>query len=342
MGEEAVRDLRDKVAVVTGAASGIGRALALALADEGAALALSDVDEAGLAATVKAAAARGTRVTQARLDVANRDAVHAYAEEVATEYGCANLVVNNAGVAMTGSIEELAYVDLEWLMGINFWGVVHGSKAFLPQLIASGEGHLVNLSSAFGLIGVPSMGAYNAAKFAVRGFSECLRQELEIARHPVSVTCVHPGAIKTQIARNARRPQQADRPERSDPGEQFERVARTRSEQAAAAILKGVKRNARRVLIGPDARLIDRIQRIAPAGYQRLPRFSHDRRVPHDAAAKARRSGSCRARRFAPLFELGGAHSGARGKASSGEIGSRGDRSLVSGGRADGRARGSA
>jgi NAD(P)-dependent dehydrogenase (short-subunit alcohol dehydrogenase family) len=265
-----MRELRGKVAVVTGAASGIGRALALALAHEGATLALSDIDATGLAETQRLLPAGATASTD-RVDVADRAAMHAWADRVVATHGAAHLVINNAGVAVAATIRELRYEDLDWLMGINFWGVVHGTKAFLPHLERAGEGHIVNISSVFGLIGVPGQGAYNAAKFAVRGFTECLRQELELTNSPVSATCVHPGGIRTNIARNSRLgPESAQQTSREDLTKRFEQVARTTPEQAARAILAGVRRNARRVLIGADAFVIDRLQRSLPTAYQRV------------------------------------------------------------------------
>jgi NAD(P)-dependent dehydrogenase (short-subunit alcohol dehydrogenase family) len=266
-----VRHLEGRVAAVTGAASGIGRALAVALAREGMALALCDVDEAGLAETAKlAVAARsGARVATARVDVADRTAVHDWADHVAAEHGAVHLIVNNAGVALGATIEQMTYDDLEWLFGINFWGVVHGTKAFLPHLLAAEEGHVVNVSSVFGLIAVPSQGAYNAAKFAVRGFTECLRQELEVAGRRVSATCVHPGGIRTNIARNARN-RQRDVVGDDELARRFDEIARTPPEWAALRIVRGVQRNARRVLIGADARALDTLQRLTGSGYQVL------------------------------------------------------------------------
>src|SRR5262249_44622071 len=153
----------------------------------------SDIDEVAVADTAERCEKLGTRARGYRLDVADRAAVTAHADEVVDEFGRVNLVVNNAGVAMMATVEELSYEDLEWIVGVNFWGVVHGTKAFLPHLIVSGRGHLVNVSSVFGLVGVPTQSAYNATKFAVRGFTEALRQEMLVARHPVGVSCVHPG-----------------------------------------------------------------------------------------------------------------------------------------------------
>ncbi len=266
-----MRSFENRVAVVTGAASGIGRALALDLAGRGAHLAISDIDETGLEETRAKAEASGTRVTAERLDVADRDAFQAHAEQVMRDHGKVNLVINNAGVAVGATISELSHEDLRWLMGINYWGVVHGTQLFLPHLKASGDGHVVNISSVFGMIAVPGQAAYHSAKFAVRGFTECLRQELEIEASGVSATSVHPGGIRTNIARNARLsgelPGNASRDELN---EQFERAARTTPERAAEIILRGVEKNKRRVLIGPEAYVIDWVQRLFPTGYQRL------------------------------------------------------------------------
>jgi len=266
-----MKELRNRVAAVTGAASGIGRALAIELAREGCHLALSDVDEDGLRETAGQAAEAGAKVRTDRVDVADRAAVHAWADAVAEDYGRVNLIVNNAGVALAATVETMAYEDFEWLMGINFWGVVYGTKAFLPHLKAAGEGHVVNVSSVFGIIGVPTQSAYNAAKFAVRGFTEALREELEIEGSKVSATSVHPGGIRTNIVANSRLGEVDGRmPTRDEAMEQFERLARTSPEDAAKRIVKGVKRNERRVLIGMDAQLIDGLQRLLPTAYQRL------------------------------------------------------------------------
>jgi butyryl-CoA dehydrogenase len=262
-----MKDFRDRVVAVTGAASGIGRALAVELAGRGAHLALSDVDDAGLADTVGRCEGRGVKVTSQHLDVADRGAVHRWADQVVDDHARVNMIVNNAGVALSSTIEAMSYDDLEWLMGVNFWGVVHGTKAFLPHLRAAGEGHVVNVSSVFGLLAIPSQSAYNAAKFGVRGFTDALRIELEIERSPVSATTVHPGGIRTNIVRNARLD-----PESSPIGgdadqaaREFDRVARTTPEAAARQILRAVERNRRRALIGPDAVAFDLVSRL-PAG----------------------------------------------------------------------------
>jgi short-subunit dehydrogenase len=200
------------------------------------------------------------------LNVANRQAVLDHADEVAQDFGGVNLVVNNAGVALADNVEDMTWEDLDWVMNIDFWGVVHGTKAFLPHLIDSGDGHIVNVSSVFGFIGVPTQSAYNAAKFAVRGFTEALRQEMIAARHPVKVSCVHPGGIKTNIARDARGLGSADK-EKS--AASFEKLARTTPEQAAKVIARGVERNKPRILIGADAYVLDAIPRLFGARYQR-------------------------------------------------------------------------
>jgi short-subunit dehydrogenase len=264
-------EYRNKVAVVTGAGSGIGRALALDLANRGAQLAISDINPDTLADTVSQCERAGAKVHAGILDVANRQAFLSYAEEVVTALGNVNLVVNNAGVALMATVEEMSWEDLDWLMGINFWGVIHGTKAFLPSLIASGDGHLVNISSVFGLVGIPTQSAYNAAKFAVRGFTEALRQEMLIAGHPVAVSCVHPGGIKTNIARNARASEvrEKDRDREKDAAD-FARAARTTPEKAAKIILRGVDKKKARILVGPDAYLFDAVARSTGAGYQRV------------------------------------------------------------------------
>lgn len=267
-----MRSFQGKVAAVTGAGSGIGRAVALALRDEGCSLALSDINEAALAETAKLAGDR-VRVTTQRVDVSKRDEVFAWADSAEREHGRLNLIVNNAGVALAATAEEAPIEDFEWLMGINFWGVVHGTQAFLPRLRASGEGHVVNISSCFGFVGIPGQSAYNASKFAVRGFTEALRQELEIAGDPIGATCVHPGGIKTNILKAARIDDSLKRLGVADPkGERgsFEEMFRTSADDAARAILAGVRRDARRVLIGNDARVLDAVQRLLPTGYQAL------------------------------------------------------------------------
>jgi NAD(P)-dependent dehydrogenase (short-subunit alcohol dehydrogenase family) len=261
-------DIRGKVAVVTGAGSGIGREVAYQLARRGASLALSDVDPAGLAATAKQARVIGAKVHEQLLDVTDREAVFAYADAVVAEFGTVNIVVNNAGIAFSGDVTEMTIEQIERVIDVDFWGVVYGTKAFLPHLINSGDGHLVNISSLFGLLSMPSQSAYNAAKFAVRGFTESLRQELLIAGHPVEVTCVHPGGIKTAIARNAGAVEGRDAAQLA---EFFDKkLARTSAESAAKTIVRAVIGNRARAVVGLDAKALDLLVRLIGPHYQRL------------------------------------------------------------------------
>jgi len=257
-----------KVAVITGAGSGIGRALAIELARSGAKLAISDVDTEGLTETEQRLRALGAPVKADRLDVAEREAFLAYADDVKEHFGKVNQIYNNAGIAFSGDVEVSQFKDIEKVMDVDFWGVVNGTKAFLPHLIASGDGHVVNISSVFGLFSVPGQAAYNSAKFAVRGFTEALRQEMTLAGHPVKVTTVHPGGIKTAIARNATAAEGLDIAEMAQLFD--EKFARTSPEKAAQIILEAVRKNRARVLVGADAKVLDLIVRITGSGYQRL------------------------------------------------------------------------
>ncbi len=261
-----------RVAAVTGAASGIGAALAEELARRGAQVAICDVDSEGLAATRRRCEELGAEVSVATVDVADRALVFAWAERVVADHGAVHLVINNAGVALGSTVAAMSPDDLAWLMGVNFWGVVHGTQAFLPHLHDAGEGHVVNVSSVFGLHAIPSQSAYNASKFAVRGFTDALRMELELDRSPVSATTVHPGGIATNIARNARMdPSVAGVGADAERGrDEFERLLRTPPDTAARQILRAVERNRRRALVGPDAVAFDLLSRL-PAGLsQRL------------------------------------------------------------------------
>ena len=224
-----------KVAVVTGAGSGIGAALALALGRSGASVAICDVDTEGLARTEEQLKALGVQVKSDRLNVTERAAFEVYAEDVVKHFGKVNQIYNNAGIAHTGDVEVTDFKDLERVFDVDYWGVVNGSKIFLPHLIASGDGHIINISSVFGLLGMPGQAAYCAAKFAVRGFTEALAQELTLAGHPVKVTCVHPGGIKTAIARNMTAAEGLDPKELAH---EFDtQMARTTPEEAARVIL---------------------------------------------------------------------------------------------------------
>ena len=268
-----MKNFKDKVAVITGAGSGIGRALAMELAASGAKLALSDINEAGLKKTASDLGLAEDRLMTRTLDVADRQAFYDFADDVVNHFGYANMIFNNAGVALGATVEDVKYDDFEWLMNINFWGVVYGTKAFLPYLKQAGEGHIINISSIFGLVGIPTQSAYNAAKFAVRGFTESLRIELEMEGSPVSCTSVHPGGIKTNIAKAARFDSSVERITGGDKDksiQDFEKLFRTTPEEAASTILKGVRGNKRRVLIGSDAVAVDTMQRLLPTSYQKL------------------------------------------------------------------------
>lgn len=257
-----------KVVVVTGAGSGIGQALAIELGRSGAKVAISDVNTEGLAATEAALKAIGAPVKSDRLDVTEREAFLLYADEVAAHFGKVNQIYNNAGIAFVGDVEVSSFKDIERVMDVDFWGVVNGTKAFLPHLIASGDGHVVNVSSLFGIFSVPGQAAYNAAKFAVRGFTEALRQEMDVNGHPVEVTTVHPGGIKTAIMRNSTAAEGVDTKTLT---EFFDKkLTRTTPERAAKIILEAVRKKNARVLVGADAKVLDVIVRITGSGYQKL------------------------------------------------------------------------
>jgi short-subunit dehydrogenase len=269
-----MKNFKNKVAAITGAASGMGRTLAVELARRGCHLSLSDVNEAGLSETAQMARQHGVKVTTTRLDVANRDAVFAWADQTATDHGQVNLIFNNAGVSLTVNLDVVKQSDFDWIMGINFWGVVYGTQAFLPHLKKSGEGHVINTSSLFGLMAVPTQGTYNATKFAVRGYTEALRMELELADAPVSATCVHPGGIATNIAKAGKFDDSMERVAGVSIDKQRKMadkmISTTTAESAALQILKAVENNERRVLVGPDARILDKLVRLMGSAYQVL------------------------------------------------------------------------
>src|SRR5713101_8406422 len=253
------------VAAVTGAGSGIGRALAQQLAAAGSALALADVDEAGLLQTAQSLGKTSAAVTTHFVDVADEESVSTFAEDAEARHGRVTLLINNAGVSLHGDFEEISLEDFRWLMNVNFWGVVYGTNYFLPILKRERRAHIVNLSSVFGLIAPAGQAPYAASKFAVRGFTEALRHELEGSN--VGVSCVHPGGIKTPIARRSRIGAGASASKREENIERFERLARTPPEKAAERILRGVERGEPRILIGSDAYQIDILQRLRPASY---------------------------------------------------------------------------
>lgn len=268
-----MKSYADKVAAITGAGSGIGRQLAIQLAQQGCHLSLSDVDESGLAETVAMLGNTVVKVEADTVDVANREQVYRWAEKVIVDHGRVNLIFNNAGVSLTSTVEGLTYEELEWILGINLWGVIHGTKAFLPHIKTSGEGHIVNVSSIFGICAQPTQSAYNISKFAVRGFTESLRQELELEGGSISATSIHPGGIKTNIARSGRVNASVNLGQDATREQEIlatEKMLRTSAEEAAKTILKGVQRNARRVVIGGDAKFMDVVVRLFPGLYQKL------------------------------------------------------------------------
>ncbi|MBF6131828.1 SDR family NAD(P)-dependent oxidoreductase [Nocardia otitidiscaviarum] len=269
---------QDKVCVITGAGSGIGRALAEALARRGAKLALSDIDTEGLAETVRRCEKFGVQIKSDRLNVAEREAVLLYADQVKEHFGKVNQIYNNAGIAHHGDVIATQFKDIERIMDVDFWGVVNGTKAFLPYLIESGAGHVVNVSSLFGLIAVPGQSAYNAAKFAVRGFTEALRQEMLMSGDPVKVTCVHPGGIKTAVARNATVAEGLDQ---KNLAALFDsKLAMHTPEMAAETILNGVGKGHGRVLIGWEAKVLDLFVRTTASYYQRIAAVVQKRALP--------------------------------------------------------------
>jgi NAD(P)-dependent dehydrogenase (short-subunit alcohol dehydrogenase family) len=272
-----------KACAITGAGSGIGRALAVELARRGARLSICDVDEAGLAETERLIGATDTH--RARVDVSDREAVHAYAEAAAAHFGgVVHQIYNNAGIAFSRSVEESEYSDYERVLGVNLWGVIHGTKAFLPLLIASGDGHVVNVSSLNGFMAQSESSHYCTSKFAVRGFSESLRADLIAAGHRVGVTVVHPGGIKTNIANNALAsarelglPVTAASEKRRKVYN--EKLLKMDPAQAARIVVDAVERDRPRVLVGRDAKVVDALVRLAPSHYHRfVARF--DRRMP--------------------------------------------------------------
>jgi short-subunit dehydrogenase len=260
----------DKIAVITGAGSGIGRELAKQLNDQGCKLLISDISEQGLAETVQSLSRRDVLVESHILDVADKNAFQAWAKSISDEHGQVDIVINNAGVATAAPVEESEYEDIEWLMSINFWGVVYGTREFLPLLRKSRQGHLVNISSIFGVVGIPTQSAYNASKFAVRGYTEALRHEM--AGSNIHVCCVHPGGIKTNIVRNARLTDTDTETDttRDEAVADFDKMANTTAESAAAQIIKAIEKRKKRLLIGMDAKYISILSRLFPVNYARF------------------------------------------------------------------------
>ena len=273
-----MKSLNGKVVVITGAGSGMGREMALIAARSGARLAISDWNPDGLNQTVILAKDAGaTEIRSDVVDVSDRVAMATWAAAVVEQFGTVNVMVNNAGVTLTGDFETMSYEDFDWIVGVNFFGVINGTKEFLPHLIASGDGHLINISSLFGLISIPGQSAYNATKFAVRGFTEALREEMLVAGHPVTVTSVHPGGIKTGIARNGRKNAGLDA-EMVDA--LFEKIATMGADKAAAIILKGGMKGRARVLVGLDAHALHNFAKFSGSRYQDIIALVTKRSMP--------------------------------------------------------------
>ncbi|MCW2753264.1 MAG: hypothetical protein JWQ32_675 [Marmoricola sp.] len=273
-----MKTLQDKVVVITGAGGGMGREMALKAARDGALLAISDWNAEALAETVDLVKGLGAEVRSDVIDVSDRAAMGTWATAVAEQFGRVNVVVNNAGVTVTGDFEEMSYEDFDWIVGVNFLGVVNGTKEFLPHLIASGDGALVNISSLFGLISMPGQTAYNATKYAVRGFTEALREEMLINKHPVSVTCVHPGGIKTGISRNGRKTASQDGAKLDELFEK--RLARMTADKAADIILEAALKKKARVLVGIDAHIIHNVAKFAGSTYQDVVAWGAPKTMP--------------------------------------------------------------
>lgn len=272
-----MKNFQNKVAAITGAGSGIGQQLAVLLAKEGCHLSLSDVNETGLLQTFELIKNLDVRVTIKKLDVSDRDVIQVWANETVKDHGFVNMIFNNAGVALASTVEGATYEELEWIMNINFWGVVYGTKTFLPLIKQTGDGHIINISSLFGLTAQPTQSAYNATKFAVRGFTESLRQELDMENNGVSALCVHPGGIKTNIANSAKMSDSVRslgiNPDKS--AKSFNKLLRCPPEDAARQILQAVKKDKRRLLIGNDAKALDLLQRLLPTGYQKVIAYAN-------------------------------------------------------------------
>ena len=257
--------LSGRTAVITGAASGIGRAVARSLAKRKCHVVLADVNEAGLTETARLVAGAGVTATTHLLDVADADAVAAFPSRIADEHPKIDILVNNAGVAVGGSFEQVAPADFEWLFNINFWGVVRMTRAFLPVLRASDDARLVNLSSIFGIVAPPGQAAYAASKFAVRGFSESLRQEL--ASSSVGVLVVHPGGVATSISDSARSPAGLTDEQIAKSRATVKKFLKLSPEVAGETIVRAIERRKQRVLVGNDALALAAVERVVPVGY---------------------------------------------------------------------------
>ena len=273
-----MKHLSGKVVVITGAGSGIGRALAIRLAKEGCHLALSDIDTTRLQETGTLVSAFKVKVSCHQVDVSNKNQMYAHADEVAKTHGRVDMIINNAGVSVTDSVANVSYEDFEWLMGINFWGVVYGTKAFLPHLKKQVEGHVVNISSVNGFSPWPNHSPYCSSKFAVKGFTESLLQECDGSS--IRVSCVHPGGIKTNIARNSRFHEAANKGIDKEAAVKFfdNKLAKTTADKAADIIVRGIQKNKRRILVGQDAFILDWMHRLFSVSFCQAGGSYHQKR----------------------------------------------------------------
>lgn len=269
-----MKNLHNKVAVVTGAGSGMGRALALRFADAGVKLAISDYNADTLAETKQLVEQKGGKVMTRVFDVSDKTKMHEFAEEVFQTYGQVDIMINNAGVALGKvTLEDLTYEEFEWIVGINMWGMIYGSKAFLPYLKKRPEGSIVNLSSLFGLIGIPYQVPYCTTKFAIRGFNEALRLEMAAEKIPITITSVHPGGIQTNISRSSRRASTTPKEEHETNTRKFEKLFITSADEAARQIIAAIQKKKVRLVIGGDAKRPDLLARLFPSSYGAIVRY---------------------------------------------------------------------
>ena len=266
--------MKGRIIAITGAGSGIGRELTVQLAKRGCRLSVSDINTENLQETVESAKKHSSDILSTTLDVSNKDSIYKWAEATNAHFDGIDIIINNAGISLSETAENTSDEDFEKVMQVNFWGVVHGSRAFLPYLKNSKNGHIVNLSSLFGLVGAPNQSAYCASKFAVRGFTESLQEEAIILNYPITVSCVHPGGVKTNIVKGGKVGITTDNASPKDYADQFDRVAITSPEKAAKTIIKGIKRKEGRILVGADAKAIDKVQRALPAGIRKMIAWS--------------------------------------------------------------------